>query len=66
MLIARAGRKRITVHWKKLGQQLQHISPHDGLDDCMVLDLSYLCQRMQPPLETHHKCGSSSLSPQIG
>ena len=44
------------MHWNKLGQQLQHTSPQDGLDDVMVLDLSYLCQRMQPPVETHHKC----------
>ena len=51
-----ACRKRITVHWNKLGQQLQHASPQDGLDDVMVLDLGYLCQRMQPPVETHHKC----------
>jgi hypothetical protein len=51
-----ACRKRVTVRWSKLGQQLQHTSPRDGLDDVMVLDLSYLCQRMQPPVETHHQC----------
>jgi hypothetical protein len=27
----------------------------------MVLDLSYLCQRMQPPVEKHPKCASACL-----
>lgn len=53
-------KKEIRVHWGKLGKQLQHTSPQEGLDDIMVLDLSYLCQRMQPPLEQHHKLWSTA------
>ena len=49
-------RKDLKVYWRKLGKQLQSASAHEGLDDVMVLDLSFLCRRMQPAVEMHHKC----------
>ncbi len=44
--------KRVRLRWARLGGQLQG-ARQEGLDDVMLLDLSFLTRHMQAPLESH-------------
>lgn len=44
--------RRVRLQWGRLGGQLQG-GQQEGLDDVMLMDLSFLTHHMQPPMESH-------------
>ena len=54
--------KRVRLRWARLGGQLQG-ARQEGLDDVMLLDLSFLTRHMQAPLESHARCPPAPLAP---
>ena len=54
--------KRVRLRWARLGVQLQG-ARQEGLDDVMLLDLSFLTRHMQAPLESHARWSLAPLAP---